>query len=78
MKTKSSCEKGRSLGRHRVEARANGCLMTWGYLPIFGKRAVIRTILTPLDEIVSFAFLGEAFQPRHEVLCLIEGNLKAP
>jgi len=31
MKMKSSCEKGRNLGQHRVEAQVDDDLMTWRY-----------------------------------------------
>ena len=45
MKTKSSCEKGRNLGQPRVEAQVDGCLMTWEYSPISGKKALMLHIL---------------------------------
>ena len=44
MKTKSSCEKGRDLGQHCVEAQVDDGLMSWRYLMGLRKRALIRSI----------------------------------
>ena len=41
MKTKSSCEKGRNLDQHRVEAQVGDGLMNWGYSMELGKRAFV-------------------------------------
>ena len=44
-KVKSSCEKGRDLGQHRVEAQVDDDLMTWRYSVQVRKRALVLLIL---------------------------------
>jgi hypothetical protein len=41
----SSWPARRDDGEHRDETQVAGCLMAWGYSPIFEKRALIRPIL---------------------------------
>ena len=56
MKTKSSCEKGRDLDPHRVEAPIDDGLMTCRYLMELRKRALIRSI--PHQMVLNLERLG--------------------
>ena len=40
----------RNLGQHRVDAQVDGCLMTWGYSPIFGKRVLMLSELQQISD----------------------------